>query len=408
MERVHVNALIIGGGAAGLWLLDQLRREGRSALLVESKSLGTGQTIAAQGILHSGLKYSLQGLLTASAREAREMPAIWRKCLEGKSQPNLARTNIRSQSFYLWGTNSTSSKLGMWGARLGLQVTPQAVSPHNAPALLKGCSGSIFSVAEQVISCEALLADLAETNQKQIVQVAETDGTEFCLGADGRVESVILNSPDGKQVEVVADWNVLTAGKGNAELRASAGLDSPKQQTRPLHMVMVRGGLPEFYGHCVDGATTRVSITSAKRSDGEVVWQVGGKIAEDGVDMNRDDLIARTRKELLETMPGISLEESQWSTYRVDRAEGVTMTGGRPDSFRIEKDTNVLTAWPTKLVLVPQLIQGLSSTICLSTARSSEELEKLTSWPRPRVATAPWDREQSWTSLTLTSSTVAA
>lgn len=408
MEKVHVNALIIGGGAAGLWLLDQLRREGRSALLVESKSLGTGQTISAQGILHSGLKYSLQGLLTASAREARDMPAIWRKCLEGNSQPDLSRTNIRSQSFYLWGTNSASSKLGMWGARLGLQVTPQAVSPHNAPALLKGCSGAIFSVAEQVISCEALLADLAEANHKQIVQVAETDGTDFCLGADGRVQSVILNSPDGKQVEVIADWNVFAAGKGNAELRSAVGLDSRKQQTRPLHMVMICGGLPEFYGHCVDGATTRVSITSAKRSDGEVVWQVGGKIAEDGVDMNRDDLIARTRAELLETMPGISLEEARWATYRVERAEGTTMTGGRPDSFRIERDANVLTAWPTKLVLVPQLTQGLSNTICSSPARSSDELEKLASWPRPMVAIAPWDREQSWTSLNLSSSTVAA
>lgn len=407
MEKVHVNALIIGGGATGLWLLDQLRREGRSAILVESKSLGTGQTIAAQGILHSGLKYSLQGLLTASAREAREMPAIWQKCLEGNSLPNLSRTTIRSQSFYLWGTNSASSKLGMWGARLGLQVTPQAVSPHNAPALLKGCSGSIFSVAEQVISCETLLADLAASNQKQIVQVAQGQGTDIRLGSDGRVQSVVLNSVDGRQVEVIADWNVFSAGKGNADLRAAAGLDSRKQQTRPLHMVMVRGGLPEFYGHCVDGATTRVSITSAKQNDGDVVWQVGGKIAEDGVDMDRTDLIVRARAELLATMPGIALDDASWATYRVDRAEGITMTGGRPDSFRVEKEGNVLTAWPTKLVLVPQLIQSLSNTIGASPARSSDELEKLESWPRPAVAKAPWDLEEQWTSLNLSESAAA-
>lgn len=407
MEKVQVNALIIGGGATGLWLLDQLRREGRSALLVESKSLGTGQTIAAQGILHSGLKYSLQGLLTASAREAREMPAIWRKCLEGNSLPNLSQTSIRSQAFYLWGTNSASSKLGMWGARLGLQVTPQAVSPHNAPALLKGCSGSIFSVAEQVISCESLLADMADTNRNQIVQVAEDQGTELRLGSDGHVRSVVLNSPDGQQVEVMADWNIFTAGKGNAALRVAAGLDPRKQQTRPLHMVMVRGGLQEFYGHCVDGATTRVSITSAKRNNGEIIWQVGGKIAEDGVDMDRADLISRTRSELLETMPGISLEDAWWATYRVDRAEGITMTGGRPDSFRVEKEGNVLTAWPTKLVLVPQLIQGLSSSVRSSSARGSEELEKLASWPRPTVAKTPWDREQFWTSLNLSHSAAA-
>jgi len=407
MEQVHVNALIIGGGATGLWLLDQLRREGRSALLVESKSLGTGQTIAAQGILHSGLKYSLQGLLTASAREAREMPAIWRQCLKGDSRPDLSHTQIRSQAFYLWGTNSASSKLGMWGARLGLQVTPQAVSPHNAPPLLKGCPGSIFSVAEQVISCESLLSDLATTNQDQIVQVAEHGGTEIRLHSDGRVRSVVLNSPDGQQVEVIADWNVFAAGRGNAALRIAAGLEPRKQQTRPLHMVMIRGGLQEFYGHCVDGATTRVSITSARRHGGEIVWQVGGKIAEEGVEMDRADLITRARTELLETMPGISLADAWWATYRVDRAEGVTRTGGRPDSFRVEQEGNVLTAWPTKLVLVPQLIQSLAGTVRSLPARRLEELEKLASWPRPLVAKAPWDREQFWTSLSHSESTAA-
>lgn len=407
MERIHVNALIIGGGASGLWLLDQLRREGRSALLVESNQLGSGQTIAAQGILHSGLKYSLQGLLTASAREAREMPAVWRKCLEGKSQPDLSETDIRSQSFYLWGTNSASSKLGMWGARLGLQVTPQAVSPHNAPALLRGCPGAIFSVAEQVISCGSFLENLAANNRDNIVRVASENGTELRLDANGQVRSVVMTSPEGQTIEVSSDFTVFAAGKGNASLREAAGLDTRKQQTRPLHMVILRGGLPEFHGHCVDGAATRVSVTSAKTRTGEVVWQVGGQLAEEGVEMERADLIRKARTELLETMPGICLDGAWWSTYRVDRAEGTTMTGGRPDSFRIEKDGNILTAWPTKLVLVPQLVQSLTKTIRSAPLRKATGLELLADWPKPEVAKTPWDREHSWTSLTLQESTAA-
>ncbi len=59
-------------------------------------------------------------------------------------------------------------------------------------------------------------------------------------------------------------------------------------QTRPLHMVLVRGELPHLNGHCVDGRTTRVTITSdTERSEtsaaGRTVWQVGGQIAEIGV-----------------------------------------------------------------------------------------------------------------------------
>ncbi|MEW4453167.1 FAD-dependent oxidoreductase [Bremerella sp. JC817] len=399
METIQVNALIIGGGASGLWLLDQLRRERRSALLVESHALGTGQTIAAQGILHSGLKYSLQGLLTASAREAREMPAIWRKSLEGNAQPNLSQTSIRSQSFYLWGTNSASSKLGMWGARLGLQVTPKAVSPHNAPALLKGCPGAIFSVAEQVISCGSFLQNLAETNQQATFQVDAKFGTEIVRDASGKVQAAILTSADGRQVRVEADWYVFAAGKGNAALRVAAGLDPRKQQTRPLHMVMLRGGLPEFYGHCVDGAATRVSITSARTAKGEVVWQVGGQLAEEGVGMERADLIAKAQRELLATLPGISLDRAWWSTYRVDRAEGTTMTGSRPESFKVETDGNVLTAWPTKLVLVPQLVASLTQTIKQAPMRQASFEPAMTGWAKPSVAKTPWDREQFWTSL---------
>ncbi|GAA4434096.1 FAD-dependent oxidoreductase [Bremerella cremea] len=399
METIQVNALIIGGGASGLWLLDQLRRERRSALLVESHALGTGQTIAAQGILHSGLKYSLQGLLTASAREAREMPAIWRKSLEGNAQPDLSQTSIRSQSFYLWGTNSASSKLGMWGARLGLQVTPKAVSPHNAPALLKGCPGAIFNVAEQVISCGSFLQNLAETNQQATFQVDTKSGTEIVRDASGKVQAAILTSADGRQVRVEADWYVFAAGKGNAALRVAAGLDPRKQQTRPLHMVMVRGGLPEFYGHCVDGAATRVSITSARTAEGEVVWQVGGQLAEEGVGMERAELIAKAQQELLATLPGISLDRAWWSTYRVDRAEGTTMTGGRPESFKVETDGNVLTAWPTKLVLVPQLVASLTQTIKQAPMRPASFDPAMTGWAKPSVAKTPWDREQFWTPL---------
>src|SRR5882672_5507147 len=81
VERMDLDILIFGGGAAGLWLLDCLARRGDRVLLLEAGRLGQGQTIAAQGIIHGGLKYTLQGLLTSAAREIREMPVTWRDCL---------------------------------------------------------------------------------------------------------------------------------------------------------------------------------------------------------------------------------------------------------------------------------------------------------------------------------------
>ena len=89
---MRLDALIFGGGAAGLWLLDRLSRDGYHVLLLEANSLGAGQTVASQGILHGDLKYAFSGLLSKSAKTIREMPSIWRDSLLGRATPNLSKT----------------------------------------------------------------------------------------------------------------------------------------------------------------------------------------------------------------------------------------------------------------------------------------------------------------------------
>ena len=59
-----IDVLIFGGGVAGMWLLDELLRQNCRALLLENHSLGRGQTVGSQGIIHGGLKYMFSGQLT--------------------------------------------------------------------------------------------------------------------------------------------------------------------------------------------------------------------------------------------------------------------------------------------------------------------------------------------------------
>ena len=70
-------------------------------------------------------------------------------------------------------------------------------------------------------------------------------------------------------------------------------------QTRPLHMVMLKGNLPEVYGHCVAGLSDkpRVTIGWQRAADGQGVWYVGGQIAESGVARSRDEQIAAAVKD---------------------------------------------------------------------------------------------------------------
>ena len=164
-------------------------------------------------------------------------------------------------------------------------------------------------------------------------------------------------------------------------------------QKRPLHMVMLRGTLPELNGHCVDGARTRVTVTSDVDSAGRTIWQVGGQIAEDGILMEPQELIERAAAELRAVLPGVDLSDVEFGTYRIDRAEGSTRNGGRPEQVQILTDGNTITAWPTKLALVPQLVDAVTSLLVPSeNNRPALPVE----WPRPSVAAPPWETCSYW------------
>lgn len=46
---MSTDVLIVGAGVAGLWLNARLRRQGFSTVLVESATLGGGQSVKSQG-----------------------------------------------------------------------------------------------------------------------------------------------------------------------------------------------------------------------------------------------------------------------------------------------------------------------------------------------------------------------
>jgi glycerol-3-phosphate dehydrogenase len=413
---MQLDAVIFGGGAAGLWLLDELTRRGFDVLLIEATALGHGQTVASQGIIHGGLKYTLAGLLTPAAKRIREMPNIWRSCLAGEAAPDLSRTHVRSHFCHLWRTDSISSRLGMIGASLGLRVAPRSVDETERPQILAGCPGTVARLEEQVISPASFVADLAAQNRERIVRLDVSRDVEFDVPTAGQVHRLRMRNPlTAESLALFPRHVIFTAGSGNAELRARVGLTTPAMQRRPLHMVLLRGDLPQFHGHCVDGAKTRVTITSDFDATGKTVWQVGGQIAEAGVAWDRNRLIEQARSELAAVLPSLDLHRVELGTYRVDRAEGRTASGGRPDTIQILRDGNTITAWPTKLALAPMLARNVAGTLRVPSARMSSGRNDGTrsvpaaladsrdfdpaawqNWPRPAVALSPWEIESNW------------
>ncbi|HEV8293508.1 MAG TPA: FAD-dependent oxidoreductase, partial [Tepidisphaeraceae bacterium] len=273
-QSLNADVVILGAGIAGLWILDELRRAGIDAILLEKRALGDGQTVASQGIIHGGLKYMFDGHVTTSVKAIAEMPVIWRECLAGKREPNLSGTTVRSDCCYLWRTGSLKSRVFMAGSTIALRAAPEPVERENWPAALREVKGKVMKVAEQVIDPVSLMRTLARRNRGRIFLSADKD--------------------------THAKWFILAAGEGNAELRKGLGLSENVMQRRPLHMVMARGNLPELFGHCVGGAKPRITVTTARDSAGRTVWQIGGQIAEDGVKMRVEELVKHAANELEE------------------------------------------------------------------------------------------------------------
>jgi glycerol-3-phosphate dehydrogenase len=410
---MDVDVLIFGGGATGLWLLDQLSRRGDRVLLLEAGRLGAGQTVASQGIIHGGLKYTLQGLLTPAAREIREMPDIWRQCLTGRRAPDLRNTRVRAEHCHLWRSDSLRSRLGMLGARVGLRVAPKGVSAAERPEILAGCPGSVARLDEPVINPASFIADLARQHRQRILEIAPAAGLQFKTAkSDSAAQVRIEHSQAKRWIEIAPRHIVLAAGSGNAVLRRKLDLPANQMQKRPLHMVLVRGHLPVLNGHCVDGARTRVTITTDSDSLARSVWQIGGQLAEDGVMDDEPTLVCRAREELLAVLPGVDFSHCEWATYRVDRAERAMERGGRPDTAAVISDGRVLTVWPTKLALAPQAAQMVAAHLPGPTqgvtSRTLFDPGELADWPRPDVALPPWETPRTWHHLDRSSRTSRA
>ncbi|MBC01674.1 MAG: FAD-dependent oxidoreductase [Phycisphaerae bacterium] len=398
-----VDLLVLGAGIAGLWILDAATRAGLRAVGVECAAIGRGQSVSAQGIIHGGLKYTLRERDVAAAGSIRDMPAEWlRMNREPDSEgPDLSRAVVSSPCTWIWRTERLASRIGMLGARAALRSRPEAVKRTDRPVILQSVPGQVLRVDEPVFETRTVLQAIAEPLQDRLVGVSGPEGIEIS-SRSGLVDTVTLRDGSG-EVCLRPEAVVLAAGTGNEGLLSRLGLDAGIAQRRPLHMTLLRSpDLPRLHGHCVDGNRTRITVTSAHDSEGRVVWQLGGELAESGVDRDPATQLAHAAGEIEAVLPALdpaSLRNLEWATYRVDRAERRTGQGLRPDDATIEShhDGRLIAAWPTKWALAPRLAARVLEAIPCRAASGTPAPPDLRPLLAPEIAPYPWE-EATWTS----------
>jgi glycine/D-amino acid oxidase-like deaminating enzyme len=386
---MQLDVLIFGGGAAGLWCLDRLRRAGYHALLLESTALGRGQTIQAQGIIHGGGKYGLRGVRDFAAVQAtKEMPQRWRRSLAGQIEPDLSRARVLSERCHLWLPRTAPlARIQSWSFRsvvvkAGLLSTPPERLPQSAwPEALHGSALAVYALAEPVIATGPLLEALA-SHQRKYIRQCDTLAVRFST-EEVRVSDTVL-----KPRSVV-----LAAGEGNAELLRHAGVDGDPMQRRPLGMVLLKGALPPLFGHCVVGGKTQLTITTPA----EGIWQIGGEIAERLADENDMELARRKAiSEIRRWLPELELARLEIAIYRAVRAEARTADQRRPSGVHAGRVApRTIVAWPTKLALAPVLADEVFNLVTTELKQpGGYDEEALPAWPMPPVARYPWEEAQ--------------
>lgn len=386
--KVQLDVLVFGGGAAGLWCLDLIRRAGYHAILLESKALGAGQTIQAQGIIHGGGKYALRGVRDFEAARATSlMPNRWRRSLTGELEPYLDDAEILSDRCHLWlPRHSAVAWLQSWAGmsfaiKAGLLATrPEKVSRNDWPAALRDSALAVYSLAEPVIATGSFLKALAAHHRSAIFLY---DGASVQFSASGvRVGDVFLQ-PHAM---------VLAAGVGNGELLRRAGMEEDLMQRRPLGMVLLRGNLPRLFGHCVLGSKTGLTITTPMPG----LWQIGGEIAE-RLAGEQNAAVARQRalEEIRYWLPGLDLRRAEIAIYHAVRAEARTVAHRRPSGVHVSRVApGKVVAWPTKLSMVPILAEEVFKILRLD-LKAPGGYDKTPAWPEPEIAHYPWE-EAEW------------
>jgi len=395
-DAVQIDVAVIGGGIAGLWLLNRLRSLGFDAVLIDQNPLGTGQTIASQGIIHSGVKYTFDGVNRPQTESLSSMPKVWMECLAGRGEVNLRGTEILAENQLMFTTGGFFNRVAGAVATRALRSEVAVVERAQWPEVFQSSefSGTIYQLEEPVLATQSVLAALAGNFQKSIYCAKA-----IALQRDQNLTSTItLTREHSDPFRLSARAFIFTSGEGNERFASLLGLEKAAvAQRRPLRMFLARGLPHALYAHClVPEPKPRVTITTHPLEE-DRVWYLGGNLAEKAVGLGTPEALRWAHSEMTDLFPWLDWSAVRWAIHDVDRAEPQASTL-LPSGPTLTITGDAALAWPTKLALAPaltkQALRWLGERNVTPSGKSTE-----LPLPPAKPARYPWEEIREWIQL---------
>ena len=375
------DVVILGAGIAGLWLGNTLKRAGYHVVVIENDKIGSGQTLASQGMIHGGQKYALSGQASAQAYSIAAMPERWEAALGGWGEIDLLSVKTLSDQQIMWPAGSVLSTAAVYAAAKLVNSKTKKLSKADWPEALSArpkFKGPVYALPEKVLDVRSLLQALMQPLKGRILK---GDVTEILPDGQIAISGQVIH----------AQLIVAAAGKGNEDIFRLLKIQKQHTQRRPLRQIMVRGVPYALFGHGIVGQPKpRLTVTSHADDQGGYVWYLGGAIAENTVTMPESQAIAFAVAELSDIFPQINWAEKEYATWLGDRAEPYDDSGQLPPGPLLHQRGRVLLTWPTKLTFVPALSDRVMEWL-----RGKDILpewnDALPDFPTADIGSYPWE-----------------
>lgn len=369
MATVEVDVLIVGGGAQGLWLLNDLTKRGYRAIVLERDELGAGQTCHSHALIHRGHYYDdidMMIILNAAAQ-------FWQAFVDEKG---IEKLNERRALAGFGPGVGCDRHIYMWKSA-GLTFEPCAEPPE---ILAGGMVRTLYETEEFSLDASEVMRRLA-ADVNQSIYPLDDDGRaiEFHTSADRRSVERVDATIAGQQVEIAPRFVVLAAGVGNYGLLAKVGADrnpepapEPVQAQRKSTMLVIRGDVLPMMTAVFPIRGGLQGVFLCPRRDpgtGQPVWLASDHnstpfvLAADGsteLDSSPSPEWVQRMLTSLEATAATLFTDSVCHTLELSVYTGLTsernfgvgqhMTDSYIDPLGFD---NLLAIWPTKLTLTP-------------------------------------------------------